>query len=102
MRDIVARLEIKEFCKIVITLPGQFTDIPHEFRLAYFPVRGHIDFGAVTGRKNQLFVKRGLFERSRFHVHRDIELLADGDFGHLVAHAGHIDFAHGPKIEKIC
>ena len=65
-----------------------------------FPVRCHVDFGTVARRKNQEFVKRRMAERFRLHIHRDVELFADCDFGHLVAHACHVDFAHGPKIEK--
>ena len=101
VNHVFARLEIEELREIVILLMGQPTYVTHEFRLADFAVGGHVDLGAVARRKNQEFVKRRMAERIRLHIHRDVELLADCNFGHLVAHAGHVNLAHGSKIEKI-
>ena len=100
VRHVVARLEVKELRKILEPLSRKLAHVLHEFRLGNFPVRSHVDFGTVARRKNQEFVKRRMAERFRLHIHRDVELFADCDFGHLVAHACHVDFAHESKIEK--
>ena len=100
MRNVVTRLKVKKLRKILEPLPRKLAHVLHEFRLGNIPVRCHVDFGTVARRKNQEFVKRRMAERFRLHFHRDVKLLADCDFGHLVAHACHVDFAHGPKIEK--
>ena len=92
--------EIKEFRKILISLPSQITYIPHQLFFRNVAVRSRINFGTVAGRKNQKFVKSFLFKCGSLDIHRDVELLAYRDFGHLVAHACHVNFAHGDNLEN--